>query len=73
MEYTLARSRYIFDEQEAYMATAYSVRDRLIESWNDTQTYFKCAGAGGWGCWVGEVGLVLLGWRWTPSVGTPCP
>lgn len=62
VEYTLARSRYIFDEQEAYMATAYSVRDRLIESWNDTQTYFKCAGAGGgvvgWGrwascCWAG--------------------
>ena len=22
-------------------ATAYSVRDRLIESWNDTQQYFK--------------------------------
>ena len=23
------------------MATAYSVRDRLIEEWNDTQSYFK--------------------------------
>ena len=41
MEYTLARSRFKFDEQEAYMATAFSVRDRLIESWNDTNTYFK--------------------------------
>lgn len=41
VEYTLARSRYKFDDLEAYMATAYSVRDRLIESWNDTQTYFK--------------------------------
>ena len=41
VEYTLARSRYQFDDLEAYMATAYSVRDRLIESWNDTQTYFK--------------------------------
>lgn len=41
VEYTLARSRYKFDDLEAYMATAYSVRDRLIESWNDTQSYFK--------------------------------
>lgn len=41
VEYTLARSRYKFDDLEAYMATSYSVRDRLIESWNDTQTYFK--------------------------------
>jgi hypothetical protein len=41
VEYTLARSRYKFDDLEAYMATAYSVRDRLIESWNDTQTYMK--------------------------------
>lgn len=43
VEYTLARSRYKFDDLEAYMATAYSVRDRLIESWNDTQSYFKQA------------------------------
>ena len=43
VEYTMARSRYKFDDQEAYMATAYSLRDRLIESWNDTQAYFKCA------------------------------
>ncbi|GAB4815011.1 hypothetical protein N2152v2_002057 [Parachlorella kessleri] len=41
VEYTLARSRFKFDEQEAYMATAFSVRDRLIESWNDTNQYFK--------------------------------
>ena len=33
----MARSRYQFDDLEAYMATAYSVRDRLIEEWNDTQ------------------------------------
>lgn len=37
VEYTMARSRYKFDDLEAYMATAYSVRDRLIEEWNDTQ------------------------------------
>ncbi len=41
----MARSRYKFDDQEAYMATAYSLRDRLIESWNDTQAYFKCVPA----------------------------
>ena len=42
VEYTLARSRIKFDNQEAYQATALSLRDRLIESWNDTQQYFKC-------------------------------
>jgi glycogen phosphorylase len=40
-EYTLARSRYNFDDMEAYLATAHSLRDRLIEVWNDTQAYFK--------------------------------
>eukprot|EP00210_Caulerpa_lentillifera_P003854 g3681.t1 len=40
-EYTLARSRFNFDNQEAYQATAFSLRDRLIESWNDTQNYFR--------------------------------
>ena len=42
VEYTLARNRYSFDTLEAYQATAYSLRDRLIQSWNDTQQYFKC-------------------------------
>lgn len=41
VEYTIARSRYKFDDEEAYMATAHSVRDRLIESWNDTNTHLK--------------------------------
>lgn len=41
VEYTMARSRWRFNDFEAYMATAYSLRDRLIESWNDTQEYFK--------------------------------
>ena len=45
VEYTLARSRIKFDNQEAYQATALSLRDRLIESWNDTQQYFKCGPA----------------------------
>lgn len=39
-EYTLARTRYKIDATCAYQATAYSVRDRLIESWNDTQQFF---------------------------------
>ena len=41
VEYTLGRSRYRFDDFEAYQATSLSVRDRLIESWNDTQQYFR--------------------------------
>lgn len=41
IEYTLARSRYRFNDNEAYQATGHSLRDRLIEAWNDTQTYFK--------------------------------
>lgn len=43
VEYTLARSRYKFDDLEAYQATSYSLRDRLILLWNDTQQFFKCA------------------------------
>lgn len=39
VEYTLARTRFNFDNLGAYQATAYSVRDRLIEAWNDTQQY----------------------------------
>ena len=41
VEYTMARNRYQFDDFEAYNAAAFSVRDRLIESWNDTQQYFR--------------------------------
>ncbi|KAG1668368.1 hypothetical protein FOA52_004877 [Chlamydomonas sp. UWO 241] len=41
VEYTMARSRYKFDEFEAYQATSLSLRDRLIERWNDTQTFIK--------------------------------
>mmetsp|Transcript_13763 Transcript_13763/g.28238 ORF Transcript_13763/g.28238 Transcript_13763/m.28238 type:complete len:880 (-) Transcript_13763:992-3631(-) len=40
VEYTLARTRYNFDALAAYQATALSMRDRLIESWNDTQVFF---------------------------------
>ena len=41
VEYTMARNRYQFDDFEAYNAASFSVRDRLIESWNDTQQYFR--------------------------------
>jgi starch phosphorylase len=36
VEYTLARTRFNFDNFSAYQAASYAVRDRLIESWNDT-------------------------------------
>lgn len=36
VEYTLACTRFNFDDFAAYQAAAYSVRDRLIEAWNDT-------------------------------------
>ncbi len=39
VEYTLARTRFNFDSNGCYYATAYSVRDRLVESWNDTNQY----------------------------------
>ena len=39
VEYTLARTRFDFDNFGAYQAAAYSVRDRLLESWNDTQQF----------------------------------
>ncbi|XP_027159815.1 glycogen phosphorylase 1-like isoform X2 [Coffea eugenioides] len=41
VEYTVARSRFIFDDFEAYQGLSYSVRDRLIERWHDTHRYFK--------------------------------
>ena len=41
VEYTLARTRHRFDSLEAYLATAHSLRDRLIEVWNDSQFYFN--------------------------------
>lgn len=40
IEYTIARSRFNFDNFSAYLACSYSVRDRLIELFNDTQEYF---------------------------------
>ena len=40
VEYTLGLTRFNFDDFGAYQAAAYSVRDRLIEAWNDTNEYF---------------------------------
>ena len=40
VEYTLACTRFRFGSEEAYRAAAYSVRDRLIESFNDTNEWF---------------------------------
>eukprot|EP01022_Parablepharisma_sp_SALTPOND_P034495 TRINITY_DN91_c0_g3_i1.p2 TRINITY_DN91_c0_g3~~TRINITY_DN91_c0_g3_i1.p2 ORF type:complete len:1131 (-),score=200.71 TRINITY_DN91_c0_g3_i1:5812-9204(-) len=39
VEYTLARTRFNFEDNACYYATAYSVRDRLVESWNDTHQH----------------------------------
>ena len=39
VEYTLARTRFDFNNQYACKATSHSVRDRLLEAWNDTQQY----------------------------------
>lgn len=41
VEYTIARSRFKFNDFEAYKATAASVRDRLLESWNDNQQFYR--------------------------------
>lgn len=40
VEYTLARTRFNFDKNACYRAAALSIRDRLIESWNDSQQLF---------------------------------
>lgn len=41
VEYTLARDRLRFDKPTAYLSSAYSVRDRLIEHWNDTNLFYS--------------------------------
>lgn len=40
IEYRLARTKWNFDNKVAYQATSLSVRDRIIELWNDTNTTF---------------------------------
>jgi len=41
VEYTLGLTRFNFKDFNAYQATSYSVRDRLIEQLNDSNAYFK--------------------------------
>ncbi|BFU20144.1 glycogen phosphorylase, putative [Entamoeba histolytica KU27] len=40
LEYTLACNRLDFRPYAIYQAAAYSLRDRMLEFWNDTQSYF---------------------------------
>ncbi len=40
VEYTLGLTRFNFQNFGAYQAAAFSVRDRMIEAWNDTNEYF---------------------------------
>ncbi len=37
LEFTLARTRFSIDKKSCYIACALSIRDRLIEVWNDSQ------------------------------------
>lgn len=43
VEYTLAGTRFNIDRNKAYLAAAHALRDRLIESWNDTNAYFEAS------------------------------
>lgn len=44
IEYTLARTRFDFKTLHCYLAVAHSVRDRLIESFNDCHRAFNRTG-----------------------------
>lgn len=46
IEYTLGLTRFNFKDFNAYQATAYSVRDRLIEQLNDANEYFNVSCCG---------------------------
>jgi starch phosphorylase len=41
IEYTLGRTRFDLDNSILYQGVSLSVRDRLLESWNDTQMHLK--------------------------------
>lgn len=43
VEYTLAKTRFDFKMLHCYQAVAHSVRDRLVESFNDTHRHFTTA------------------------------
>ena len=40
VEFTLAMTRFNFKDDGCYQATALSLKDRLLEAWNDTNQYF---------------------------------
>ena len=62
VEYTLARTRFNFDNLGAMQAASHSVRDRLIEGFNDTQQYHT----------VSPILLILFRPK-TVSACTTCP
>ena len=41
IEYTLSKTRFDLTPQYLFQGTALSVRDRLLEQWNDTQAFIK--------------------------------
>ena len=41
IEYTLSKTRFDINNQYFFQGTALSVRDRLLEQWNDTQLFIK--------------------------------
>merc|ERR1719352_1063162 len=41
VEYQLACTRFSFTKSDAYRAASFAVRDRLIESLNDTNTWYR--------------------------------
>ena len=41
IEYTLSKTRFDINSQYFFQGTALSVRDRLLEQWNDTQLFIK--------------------------------
>ena len=41
IEYTLSKTRFDISPQYLFQGTALSVRDRLLEQWNDTQLFIK--------------------------------
>ena len=41
IEYTLSKTRFDVNSQYFFQGTALSVRDRLLEQWNDTQLFIK--------------------------------
>ena len=39
--HTFGRTRFTITDDYIFEGTAFSVRERLLEQWNDTQTYFR--------------------------------